>query len=105
MIFASDLDQTLIYSRKSFRAPIEDESIQLIETLDGKEISFISHKTISLLKNYNCTHISSQLQQELLSSFSVLLYSKTKSFPNTPLQVAAVISFITVNKMVLGTGQ
>ncbi|MCY8954304.1 HAD family hydrolase [Bacillus cereus] len=50
MIFASDLDQTLIYSRKSFRAPIEDESIQLIETLDGKEISFISHKTISLLK-------------------------------------------------------
>ena len=50
MIFASDLDQTLIYSRKSFRAPIEDESIQLIETIDGKEISFISHKTILLLK-------------------------------------------------------
>lgn len=50
MIFASDLVRTLIYSRKSFRAPIEDESIQLIETLDGKEISFISHKTISLLK-------------------------------------------------------
>lgn len=50
MIFASDLDQTLIYSRKAFRTSIEDEHIQLIETLDGKEISFITHKTISLLK-------------------------------------------------------
>ncbi|WP_459501680.1 HAD family hydrolase [Bacillus sp. C1] len=50
MIFASDLDQTLIYSRKAFRAHIEDEQIQLIETLDGKEISFITHKTIFLLK-------------------------------------------------------
>lgn len=81
MIFASDLDQTLIYSRKSFRAPIEDESIQLIETIDGKEISFISHKTILLLKNYNCTHISSQLQQELLSSFSVLLLFQNEIIP------------------------
>ena len=103
MIFASDLDQTLIYSRKSFRAHIEDESIQLIETLDGKEISFISHKTISLLKNCNCTHISSQLQQEQLNSFSVLLYSKMKSFLNMPLQVTAVISFIMASKMLLGT--
>ncbi|KFN01022.1 haloacid dehalogenase [Bacillus clarus] len=50
MIFASDFDQTLIYSRKSFRTAIEEEHIQLIETLDGKEISFISYKTISLLK-------------------------------------------------------
>ncbi|KEK25199.1 HAD family hydrolase [Bacillus gaemokensis] len=50
MIFASDLDQTLIYSRKSFRTIIEDEDIQLIETLDGKEISFMTHKAISLLQ-------------------------------------------------------
>lgn len=50
MIFASDLDQTLIYSRKSFRMQIEDKHIQLVETLDGKEISFTTHKTISLLQ-------------------------------------------------------
>ncbi|MBO1623717.1 HAD family hydrolase [Bacillus arachidis] len=50
MIFASDLDQTLIYSRKSFRASIDDEHIQLIETLDNKEISFMTHTAISLLK-------------------------------------------------------
>ncbi|MFJ8529498.1 HAD family hydrolase [Bacillus sp. NPDC094106] len=59
MIFASDLDQTLIYSRKSFRANIEDEHIQLIETLDGKEISFITHKAISLLQKL-------QLQAEFI---------------------------------------
>ncbi|HFU7059017.1 TPA: HAD family hydrolase [Bacillus cereus] len=50
MIFASDLDQTLIYSRKSFHTNIEEEQIRLVETLDGKEVSFITHKAISLLQ-------------------------------------------------------
>ncbi|MEM5016380.1 HAD family hydrolase [Metabacillus indicus] len=50
MIFASDLDQTLIYSRRSFREPVGEEDIQLIETLDGQEISFMTKKAISMLK-------------------------------------------------------
>lgn len=50
MIFASDLDQTLIYSRKSFREPAAEEEIELIETLDGKEISFMTKRAIQLLK-------------------------------------------------------
>lgn len=50
MIFASDLDQTIIYSRKSFRTPIEESEIQLVEMLEGKEISFMTIRAISLLK-------------------------------------------------------
>ncbi|PLR98737.1 HAD family hydrolase [Bacillus sp. T33-2] len=55
MIFASDLDQTLIYSRKSFRldAGEAQPEITLIETLDGREISFMSNKAIALLKELN----------------------------------------------------
>ncbi|AZB41354.1 haloacid dehalogenase [Bacillus sp. FJAT-42376] len=50
MIFASDLDQTLIYSRRSFRSDPAEEDIRLIETLDGQEISFMTHKAVGLLK-------------------------------------------------------
>ncbi|WP_347552549.1 HAD family hydrolase [Pseudalkalibacillus hwajinpoensis] len=47
--FASDLDRTLIYSRKM----IEQYSAldyELIETLEGKEISYISNRTKNLLQ-------------------------------------------------------
>ncbi|MCM3597406.1 haloacid dehalogenase [Metabacillus idriensis] len=50
MIFASDLDQTLIYSRRSFREPVSESDIRLIEMLDGQEISFMTKKAISMLK-------------------------------------------------------
>ncbi|MTH55198.1 HAD hydrolase family protein [Bacillus mangrovi] len=50
MLFASDLDQTLIYSRKSFRSEPAEEAIRLIETLEGREISFMTRKGIDLLK-------------------------------------------------------
>ncbi|MDA7026416.1 HAD family hydrolase [Bacillus sp. CLL-7-23] len=43
--FASDLDRTLIYSKKMIEAYGADDGYQLIETLDGREISFISEKT------------------------------------------------------------
>ncbi|KAA6449462.1 HAD family hydrolase [Bacillus swezeyi] len=43
--FASDLDRTLIYSKKMIDAYGGEAGYQLIETLDGREISFISEKT------------------------------------------------------------
>ncbi|MED4403804.1 HAD family hydrolase [Metabacillus fastidiosus] len=49
MIFASDLDQTLIYSRRAFRTDVAEEEIQLIETLEGREISFMTKEAIKLL--------------------------------------------------------
>ncbi|RBW70992.1 helix-turn-helix domain-containing protein [Bacillus taeanensis] len=54
MIFASDLDRTLIYSKKSMALP-NDQSVKyrLVETLDGKEISYMSEEAISLLSDLN----------------------------------------------------
>ncbi|MED4731875.1 HAD family hydrolase [Aneurinibacillus migulanus] len=51
MIYASDLDQTLIYSRNSMGEGVVNEDLQLIETLNSKEISFMTHNAISILKN------------------------------------------------------
>lgn len=53
ILFGSDLDRTLIYS-KVFTDPLEEKSqdeIQLIETLEGREISFMTKKAMKLLKH------------------------------------------------------
>ncbi|QEK11014.1 haloacid dehalogenase [Crassaminicella thermophila] len=47
MIFASDLDRTLIYSKKFVS---NDEGIKLIETKGKEEISFMTKKAIKRLK-------------------------------------------------------
>jgi hydroxymethylpyrimidine pyrophosphatase-like HAD family hydrolase len=54
MIFASDLDRTLIYSKKSMALP-SDQSVKyrLVETLDDKEISYMSETAINLLTLLN----------------------------------------------------
>jgi HAD superfamily hydrolase (TIGR01484 family) len=48
MIFASDLDQTLIYSKRHI--PDDSRDIINIEKKDDEEISYITSKSISLLK-------------------------------------------------------
>lgn len=52
MLFASDLDQTLIYSPKSFRLlPGETmPAVTSIEIYDGREISFMADSAIAKLK-------------------------------------------------------
>ena len=49
MVFASDLDRTVIYSR-SFLNDAEDMKIRCIEFLNGKEISYMTEKAITFLK-------------------------------------------------------
>lgn len=52
MIYASDLDQTLIYSRSTFMLNgTYDPDIRLIELLNGEEISFMTEKAIKLLRD------------------------------------------------------
>lgn len=55
MLFASDLDGTLIYSRRLIESidGETDYSLRLIETLNGKEISFTSEAIIKKLKMIN----------------------------------------------------
>ncbi|MBC8014812.1 MAG: HAD hydrolase family protein [Sporomusaceae bacterium] len=51
MIFASDLDQTLIYSPKSFRLlPELMPAVSPIERYDGRDISFMADDAIAKLK-------------------------------------------------------
>ncbi|MEC1289194.1 HAD family hydrolase [Bacillus mojavensis] len=40
--FASDLDRTLIYSRRMIGTPDKEAGIELVETLNGRELSYIS---------------------------------------------------------------
>ena len=47
MLFFSDLDRTLIYSKKFIK---DRDKLYCIEVLDGKEISYISKNTVKLLK-------------------------------------------------------
>jgi hydroxymethylpyrimidine pyrophosphatase-like HAD family hydrolase len=51
--FASDLDRTLIFSKRMLEAYGSDGNDELIELLDGKPISYISSKTKSILKQIN----------------------------------------------------
>ncbi|MBF0709331.1 hydrolase (had superfamily) [Alkalihalobacillus hwajinpoensis] len=50
--FASDLDRTLIYSSRMIEQDTQ-QNYELIETLDGKEISYISNYASELLQKVN----------------------------------------------------
>ncbi len=56
MIFASDLDRTLIYSKRSMGTVDSDSALRLIETKNGQEISYMTEKAISLLEEINALH-------------------------------------------------
>jgi hydroxymethylpyrimidine pyrophosphatase-like HAD family hydrolase len=57
MLFCSDLDQTLIYSRKSFRLSpgVTVPAVQLIETHNGQDISFMTDSGIQRLQQLAAT--------------------------------------------------
>lgn len=54
MIFASDLDRTLIFSNR-FRETAPEDSIELVEVNKGREISYVSDQSVSILKKLSST--------------------------------------------------
>lgn len=50
MIFASDLDRTLIYSSRFFDVTKPEMPVRSVEIYKGKEISFMTEKAIGLLR-------------------------------------------------------
>ncbi|WP_068498230.1 HAD family hydrolase [Paenibacillus kribbensis] len=50
MIYASDLDQTLIYSKRSLGVPLESAGLLPAEHIDGATAAFISAQALQLLK-------------------------------------------------------
>ena len=49
MIYASDLDQTLIYSTRSMGVPAESAGLVIAEQAEGKVLSYISNEALNLL--------------------------------------------------------
>ncbi|WP_348621674.1 HAD family hydrolase [Paenibacillus polymyxa] len=50
MIYASDLDQTLIYSKRSLGVPLESPGLLPAEQIDGATSAFISEQALQWLK-------------------------------------------------------
>jgi len=75
-IYASDLDQTLIYSRKSFGVLAEPEPpVRNVEMLNGEEISFMTETAISMLRD-----IASQLEFVPVTTRTIEQYSRISIF-------------------------
>lgn len=51
MIFACDLDQTLIYSRNSMGSAVDSEELVPVENYDGKEHSFVTRGVAANLRH------------------------------------------------------
>lgn len=88
MIYASDLDQTLIYSRKAFRLNGNNEpDIRLIEMLNGEEISFMTEKAIAQLKE-----IAANIVFIPVTTRTVAQYARISIFQNDILTKYAITS-------------
>ena len=62
MLFATDLDRTIIYSNKF----VENyQTVSCVEHLDGREISYMSHRALELLAQVKTAPISIWFQLQL----------------------------------------
>ncbi|MFZ5969337.1 MAG: HAD family hydrolase [Bacillota bacterium] len=85
MIFASDLDQTLIYSKRFVTG--ENHRVRLIETKDEEEISYMTEKAIDSLKA-----ISQKILFIPTTTRTVAQYQRISLFHNEIVPSYAVVS-------------
>ncbi len=73
MIFASDLDRTLLYSRRSMGPISPDILLQCVDRKNGQDVVFMTSKAIDLLEtvNQHCTFIpvTTRTEQEFKRIF------------------------------------
>ncbi|WZL72907.1 HAD family hydrolase [Clostridiaceae bacterium 35-E11] len=86
MIFASDLDRTLIYSDKFLEDMSEDE-VRLIEKKGEQEISFMTETAIDLLKD-----LSENILFVPVTTRTIAQYRRIKLFQNEIVPKYAVVS-------------
>lgn len=83
MIFASDLDQTMMYSKRAFRleegAP--EPPVRLIETYEGRDISFMTTAAIDLLKEVNEKMIFLPVTTRTMSQFKRITLFQEEIIP------------------------
>ncbi|MGC5326523.1 HAD family hydrolase [Brevibacillus sp. SYSU BS000544] len=74
MIFASDLDQTLMFSSRHF-LETDNNKKRLVETLDGEKISYMTEEAIKKLKK-----IASQVMFVPVTTRTIMQYSRITIF-------------------------
>ncbi|MBM7690922.1 hydroxymethylpyrimidine pyrophosphatase-like HAD family hydrolase [Peribacillus deserti] len=87
MIFASDLDRTLIYSKRACGIDLRDPRIQVVEETPERQISFMTKHAIELLRKVNQT-----FDLIPVSTRTVDLYNRIQLFSNGIVPKYAVVS-------------
>ena len=87
MIFASDLDGTLIFSKRLFIGVTDDANISLVEKKLDKEISYMTQKSIEILKS-----ITSSINFIPATTRTVDQYKRIAIFQNTIISKYAIVS-------------
>lgn len=89
MIFASDLDQTLIYSRRSFRLELgqKEPPLCLVETLEGREVSYMTVDSVNKLRK-----LAGQLWFVPVTTRTVAQYERLRLFQEPLYPAYAIVS-------------
>ena len=89
MLFVSDLDRTLIYSRKFILDPLSGEkfNVRLIETKAGEEISFMLESSINKLRE-----LSRSLSFVPVTTRTLEQYQRIHIFQNEIIPPFAIVS-------------
>jgi len=79
MIFASDLDRTLIYSTKFI--DLTQKGIKLVESKEGREITYMTEKTLQLLKSVSNEILFIPVTTRTIEEFSRITIFKKEIIP------------------------
>ena len=75
MVVFSDLDRSIIYSNK-FIGNLDKKTYECIEFIDEKEISYISFKTIELIKELTKNNLFIPTTTRTIEQFQRINFSK-----------------------------
>lgn len=76
MIFASDLDRTIIYSNKFINDDVKDHNIKNIEIYNNEEISFVTEEGIGKLKDISKKILFVPVTTRTIEQFNRIRFSE-----------------------------
>ena len=91
MMFASDLDGTLIYSKRRFGEETLNVSVRNVEVYNGREISFMTEKAIALLRELSDEMMFVPVTTRTVEQYNRSRYFMKKSVLHTRLLVMAAL--------------
>ncbi|AET59284.1 hydrolase (had superfamily) protein [Paenibacillus terrae HPL-003] len=81
MIYASDLDQTLIYSKRSLGVPLESPGLLPAEHMEGETAAFISAQALQLLKTLSKDVIFMPVTTRTMAQYRRITVFQTELVP------------------------